>query len=209
MKEVDATAIIKEFVDFLLPDLTPYEVSFYLFLFRKSYLEYGKPQLRVGKRTIAYNCGKGTRSDKTNFQHVTKVLKSLESKGCIEIGDTTREGTLYAVKVPHEIPSVAEKIATFEQVKFSKDIDYYNDPERRKEIFERDNWTCQYCGEKVNQENATLDHYVPISKTGNNSAGNLKTCCLICNSLKSGKTFEEAAPLILRRIQEGRARSKK
>ena len=35
---------------------------------------------------------------------------------------------------------------------------------------------------------------------------NLRTCCLICNSVKSGKSFEEAAPLILKSMQERRQR---
>jgi hypothetical protein len=200
MKEIDTMKIVKELVDFLLPDLTPYELSFYLFLLRKSYLEDGRSQVRIGKRTIAFNCGRGTRAEKANFAHVTKVLESLKSKRCIEIGDTTREGTLYNVKLPHEIPSVVEKIAPSKVVKSS--VDYFRDPNRRLELFDRDNWTCYYCGERVTEENATLDHYIPVSKGGDNSLDNLKTSCLICNSIKSGKTFEEAAPLILRRIQE-------
>ncbi|HLC55070.1 MAG TPA: hypothetical protein VJJ75_00900 [Candidatus Nanoarchaeia archaeon] len=44
MDSIDATEIIKEFVDYLLPDLTPYETSI---------LENGQNTIRVGKRTIA------------------------------------------------------------------------------------------------------------------------------------------------------------
>lgn len=198
----NTTAILKDFVDFLLPELTPYEVSYYLYLFRKSYLENGIQELRVGKRTISHNCGKGSRSDRANFKQVTKVLKSLESKGCIEIGDTNREGTLYTVELPHNIPLIKDKINKLNAENFSEFYDYYNDPLKRKEIFERDKWNCQYCGQKVNEMNATLDHYIPISKNGKNNAENLKTSCLICNSIKSGNTFEEAAPLILKSIQE-------
>jgi 5-methylcytosine-specific restriction endonuclease McrA len=83
---------------------------------------------------------------------------------------------------------------------------YFEDPAKREMIFERDQWICQYCGEKVNENNLTLDHYIPVSKNGKNTADNLKTCCLVCNSLKSGKTFEEAAPLILNRLQERRSK---
>jgi 5-methylcytosine-specific restriction endonuclease McrA len=200
MKEIDTMKIVKELVDFLLPDLTPYELSVYLLLLRKSHLEDRTSQVRIGKRTIARACGKGVRAGVINFEHVTKILQSLESKGCIEISDITREGSLYKVKLPHEIPSVLEKIATLKVVK--SPTDYFNDPDRRRELFDRDNWACYYCGEKVTEENATLDHYIPISKGGDNSPDNLKTCCFICNSVKSGKTFEEAAPFILRRIQE-------
>jgi hypothetical protein len=203
MKEIDTMKIIKELVDFLLPDLTPYELSIYLFLLRKSYLENEGSQIRIGKRSMAYNCGKVTKADKAPSQYLTKVLKSLESKRCIEIGDVTTEGTLYQVKLPHEIPLVVEKIATSKAVKAP--ADYFKDPDRRRELFNRDNWTCYYCGDEVTEENATLDHYIPVSKGGDNSPENLKTSCIICNSIKSGKTFEEAAPLILRRLQERKA----
>ncbi|MGH7236937.1 MAG: HNH endonuclease [Candidatus Saccharimonadales bacterium] len=62
-----------------------------------------------------------------------------------------------------------------------------------------------YCGEKVTAENATLDHLVPQYKGGKHTKENLKTSCLMCNSIKSGKTYEEAAPLLLKSIQERRA----
>jgi 5-methylcytosine-specific restriction endonuclease McrA len=207
MKQFESSDIIKELVNFVLPELTPYELSFYLFLLGKSYFKNGKPELRIGKRTIAYNCGKGTRSDKANFQHVTKILKSLEEKGCIKIGDTNREGTLYHVNLSKDIPFVAEKIASF----LPKDAeeDYFNIAQKRQEIFERDKWICQYCGEKITPESATLDHFIPQSKGGKNSKENLRTSCFICNGVKSGKTYEEAAPFLLKSIQERKERSHK
>lgn len=205
MKKSDSTNIIIELVNFVLPELTPYELSYYLFLLGKSHFENRKSEIRTGKRTIAYKCGKGTRSDMANFKHVTKILKSLEEKGCIKIGDTNREGTLYIVNLPKDVPFVAEKIANI--LSQDKEEDYFNDPEKRQEIFERDKWICKYCGEKVTPENVTLDHFVPQSKGGKSNKENLNTCCLICNGIKSGKSYEEAAPFLLKSIQERKARS--
>lgn len=204
--ENESANLITQIVNFVLPEITPYELSFYLFLLGKSF-ETKQKDVRVGKRTIAYNCGKGTRSDKANFQHVTKILKSLEEKGCIRIGDTKIRGTLYSVNTPTEIPFAAEKIALAGQ----KDPgdDYFNIPERRRELFERDNWVCFYCGEKVTPEDVTLDHLIPQSKGGQHTKENLKTCCFTCNSIKSGKTFEEAAPLILKNIRERKVKAHK
>jgi len=85
--------------------------------------------------------------------------------------------------------------------------DYFNNPEKRHEIFERDKWICQYCGEKITQENATIDHFIPQSKGGKHNKENLKLCCFICNSIKSGKTYEEAAQFLLKSIQERKAKS--
>lgn len=109
--------------------------------------------------------------------------------------------------MPEDIPLVAEKIADLSPSHIEED--YFTDPSKKREIFERDKWVCQYCGEKVTPENVTLDHFIPLSKGGKHSKDNLKTCCLICNAVKSGKTYEEAAPFLLKTIRERKARSRK
>ncbi len=205
--EKDIKSIIEQFVDYLLPELVPYEVSVYLYLLRNSYIRNGTGEVRVGKRTIAGGHGKSSRGEKTAYAHVSKILKGLEDKGCIKIGDTNREGTLYTIVLPKDIPLVAEKMVS----SLTQDVeeDYFNDPEKRHKIFERDKWICQYCGEKVTQDNATLDHFIPQSKGGKHNKGNLKTCCLVCNGIKSGKTYEEAAPFLLKSIRERKERYNK
>ena len=132
-----------------------------------------------------------------DYSHITKILKNLEKKGCIKIGDTTREGTLYTIIEPEKIPLVQAIISTSETTKESLPEDYFHDIKKRKEIFERDEWRCQYCGDMLNEDNASLDHFIPQSMGGSNEKLNLRTCCLSCNSIKSGKTFEEVAPKLL------------
>jgi hypothetical protein len=199
--------IIKHFVDYLQPELTPYEVALYLYLLRNSVLKSRTSEIRVGKRTVALEFGKGARGESTSYAHISEILQRLEQKGCIKIGNADRFGTLYTVILPEDVPIVAEKIA--KQMLLKVDDDYFTNKDKRHVIFERDKWICQYCGEEVNQQNATLDHFIPKSKGGDNSRDNLKTCCLLCNSIKSGKTYEEAAPLLLKSIQERRSRSNK
>ncbi len=199
--------VLEQFVDYLLPELTPNESCVYLYLLRNSFLRDGSFEVRMGKRTIAAGCGKGSRAEKMNYAHVTKVVKGLEDKECIRIGDAQRQGTLYIARLPRDIPLVAEKMASL--LAQAGDADYFSDPEKRHEVFERDKWTCQYCGDKVSPENVTLDHFVPQSKGGEHNMDNLRTCCLVCNSIKSGKSYEAAAPLLLKSIQERRARSQK
>jgi 5-methylcytosine-specific restriction endonuclease McrA len=201
----DIKIIIEQFVDYLLPDLTPSETSLYLYLLCNSFVKNNSFEVRVGKRTIATKYGKGSRGEKTNYEHVSKTLKMLEGKGCIKIKDTNREGTLYIVNLPKDIPLVAEKIASL--IPQDTEEDYFNDPEKRRKIFERDKWICQYCGEKVTQENTTIDHFTPQSKGSKHNKENLKLCCFICNSIKSGKSYEEAAPFLLKSLQERKARS--
>lgn len=196
--------LIEDFVDFLLPLLKPYEATIYLYLLRRSHFGAGSSKVRVGKRTIAADLGQGTRATRSNFQHITELLKALEAKGCISIGDTTRDGTLYTVRLPSEVPAVKERVAARQVT--AQPLNYYRDPTLRNRLFERDKWTCRYCGEPVSAENVTLDHLVPISQGGADSPENLVTCCLICNAIKSGKTYEEAAPAILASLRERRLR---
>lgn len=58
----------------------------------------------------------------------------------------------------------------------------------RGRIFERDDFTCQYCGARgVRLER---DHIVPISRGGSNDDPNLTTACMQCNRSKGYKTLE-------------------
>jgi hypothetical protein len=84
---------------------------------------------------------------------------------------------------------------------------YFEEPVRRLELFERDGWQCGYCGETVTATTATLDHVIPQSLGGPHTAENLTTACLTCNSIKSGRTFEEAAPKILVELARRRSAS--
>lgn len=52
-------------------------------------------------------------------------------------------------------------------------------------IWKRDNWTCQYCGKRVNIETATVDHKTPLCEGGDNLDYNLATSCWDCNHKKA------------------------
>lgn len=65
----------------------------------------------------------------------------------------------------------------------------------RKNIYYRDNFTCQYCS---SQDNLTIDHVLPISRGGEWKWDNLVTACYKCNSKKGHKTPEEAKMELLR-----------
>jgi 5-methylcytosine-specific restriction endonuclease McrA len=64
----------------------------------------------------------------------------------------------------------------------------------RKEVLDRDYWTCHYCG----QEATTVDHVIPISKGGTDEAQNMVAACNPCNSGKRDRmtpTFFERVSL--------------
>ena len=55
----------------------------------------------------------------------------------------------------------------------------------RFEVFKRDNFTCQYCGNKAPDVILEVDHITPVSKGGKNNILNLITSCRDCNRGKS------------------------
>ena len=64
----------------------------------------------------------------------------------------------------------------------------------RQQIKERDKYTCQYCGNSINQEPNLLleiDHKIPVSKGGLTEESNLQTLCWRCNRTKSDKLIDE------------------
>lgn len=212
----ESAELLAYVVDYLFPELNAYEAALYIYFFRKT-LVVGDSSVRIGKRSIAGEFVHGKRGGgegnvggaQVNYQHITAALNGLSKKGCISIGDTTREGTLYKVVHPGVNPLIRNRMES-ELRKVSDrlgETDYFTDPLRRREVFERDHWLCVYCGERLSPENATIDHYVPQSKGGGNAKENLRTSCLLCNSVKTGKSYEEAAPLLLKSIADRRRRS--
>lgn len=59
----------------------------------------------------------------------------------------------------------------------------------RGEIFKRDDFTCQYCGERG--ERLECDHVVPVSRGGASDPDNLTTACFACNRSKRDKLVSE------------------
>lgn len=57
----------------------------------------------------------------------------------------------------------------------------------RTNVYLRDNYTCQYCGDHITDNTGTLDHVVPISQGGKSNWTNLATACKPCNWRKSDK----------------------
>ena len=68
----------------------------------------------------------------------------------------------------------------------------------RKNIFERDKYTCQYCGIRppskraalkwMEQKALTFDHVIPRSQGGKTTWDNIVTACYDCNRKKSNRT---------------------
>jgi hypothetical protein len=195
--------IICDVVDLLMPELKPYEAAFYLHFLRHSIIENGTPYVRASRRGLqsgivksafagSRSGGKEIESAVMSYASAQHALTGLESVGAIrQEGEPNRDGTLYRILLPEEIEICQRRRA--ETAKFSikaageQEADFYNIRENRLKIYERDNYRCTYCGKQLTRFTATLDHITPVSEGGNNSAENLKTACLQCNSQKTSR----------------------
>tara|TARA_B100000745_G_scaffold37892_2_gene23403 strand:- start:1673 stop:2242 length:570 start_codon:yes stop_codon:yes gene_type:complete len=65
----------------------------------------------------------------------------------------------------------------------------------RFNVFLRDKFTCQYCGDK---KDLTFDHLLPKSKGGLTNWENVVTACSVCNVKKGGRLYRHSE-MILRR----------
>lgn len=61
----------------------------------------------------------------------------------------------------------------------------------RFEVFKRDSFTCQYCGEKAPDVVLEVDHITPVADGGTNDILNLVTSCRECNAGKSDRRLSD------------------
>jgi 5-methylcytosine-specific restriction endonuclease McrA len=66
----------------------------------------------------------------------------------------------------------------------------------RFEVFNRDRYTCQYCGKETRQ--LTLDHVLPRFRGGKHTWENVVSACVSCNRRKAGRTPAEAGMKLIR-----------
>ena len=64
-------------------------------------------------------------------------------------------------------------------------------PLTRRNLFQRDQQTCQYCGSR--DQPLSIDHVVPRSRGGSDTWENVTTACLSCNVRKGNRTPKEAS----------------
>jgi hypothetical protein len=64
----------------------------------------------------------------------------------------------------------------------------------RFEVFARDEFTCQYCGQRPPDVLLEVDHIHPVSKGGTDDSINLITACFDCNRGKRDKLITDIGP---------------
>ena len=69
-----------------------------------------------------------------------------------------------------------------------------SDKIKREDVFEACKWICQICGKSVDKEikypnplSASIDHMVPLSKSGTHTKDNVQLVHFLCNSRKGAR----------------------
>jgi len=108
-----------------------------------------------------------------------EAIKAVFS-GKVHVVDVYPDTIIRAASLEIPLPSV---IALTEYVKQGSMIPAFT----RRNVFLRDEYRCQYCGELFHTADLSLDHVVPRSSGGQLSWENAVTCCKNCNG-KKGST---------------------
>jgi 5-methylcytosine-specific restriction endonuclease McrA len=62
----------------------------------------------------------------------------------------------------------------------------------RRNVFNRDRFTCQYCGKQPGSDALTIDHVVPRAQGGESTWTNCVLACWECNTRKADRTPKQA-----------------
>ena len=98
-------------------------------------------------------------------------------------------GYIHTLKNAIEIPSVIRLAQMVRRPYRQRKMSRY-------EIFNRDHYTCQYCG--VQSKHLTLDHVMPRFRHGEHTWENVVSACVDCNRKKAGRTPKEANMKLMR-----------
>ena len=98
-------------------------------------------------------------------------------------------GFIQSVAYDLQVPSVIRLAYMIKRPRLEKRL-------TRLEVFNRDQYTCQYCGKETRQ--LTLDHVIPRYRGGQHTWENVVSACILCNRRKAGKTPEEAGMRLIR-----------
>tara|TARA_B100001123_G_C15279003_1_gene1013275 strand:- start:153 stop:716 length:564 start_codon:yes stop_codon:yes gene_type:complete len=95
--------------------------------------------------------------------------------------DSEVRSASFSMKIPSVI-SLKKYIPSTRRVAFTR----YN-------LFLRDQFSCQYCGNNFLASDLTFDHVIPRSKGGETNWKNVVSACTECNHSKGSKTCKNAS----------------
>lgn len=106
-----------------------------------------------------------------------KVAVTLVYQDKCKVIESYEDLLINSAKCSYRVPSIlvnAEYVRPKRKVEFS-----------RTNVFLRDNYQCQYCGDYHPAQGLTFDHYVPRAEGGKTTWTNIVSACKRCNHKKA------------------------
>jgi len=122
----------------------------------------------------------------TSWTELSSLKKMLEEEDGTE--DWLVDESDLAIEAPRIIRYLDHDKTYFRGVKFN-----------RKNLFIRDNYTCQYCGASGKDSNLQLEHIIPKARGGKATWLNTVCACHSCNTKKGSRTPEEAGMKLIKK----------
>lgn len=106
----------------------------------------------------------------------------------------------------HMINTVSHKIAVPDIIVLNKynRLPYREVKFTRQSIFERDRFTCQYCGKRFKRDDLQMEHVIPKAQGGKSTWDNVVAACGPCNAMKRDRTPDEAGMKLIHKPTEPR-----
>lgn len=123
-----------------------------------------------------------------NFVSEVRALKLL-MKGRCEIITVSEKPSIWGEKIV--TPSCELDTPATLRVLERVNRKYTTPCFRKKVLFNRDNWQCQYCNVKLDKNSVTIDHIIPRAMGGQTSWKNCVVACKKCNLKKGSKPLSE------------------
>lgn len=116
-------------------------------------------------------------------------LRSLQSKGCVEILASENDGTRLRMRLPDEIPNLIKGPVASLPVAL-EELDFFLVPENRLAIVRREENRCFYCLRSIDQANSVMEH-VSSRPSGDNGYRNIVAACRGCNNQKGAMAADD------------------
>ena len=72
----------------------------------------------------------------------------------------------------------------------------------RRNLFRRDQYTCQYCGKQGSADDLSIDHVIPRASGGSGTWTNCVVACRRCNERKADRTLKQVGMRLLKQPEE-------
>jgi 5-methylcytosine-specific restriction endonuclease McrA len=98
------------------------------------------------------------------------------------------------------LPSIAVLLSTSKMARPRQHVAF-----TRANLFARDHYSCQYCGQQQPKSGLSIDHVVPRCQGGLSTFENCVLACTDCNARKGGRTPAQCGMKLLRQPTRPRA----